>query len=71
VNQEDLKNAIKAQQPFEPVLLHLSNGATFEIRHPDAILISPRTSAIMVGDAIHLIANVHINYIEPLALALG
>jgi hypothetical protein len=69
MNPDDLKQAIKAQQPFEPVRLHLSNGATFDITHPDAILISQRTSAILVAESIHLIANVHINQIAPLAAA--
>jgi hypothetical protein len=66
MNQEDLRRAIKENQPFQPLRLHLSNGSTFELNHPDAILIGPRTSGILVNDAIQIIANVHINHIEPL-----
>jgi hypothetical protein len=66
MNQEDLRRAIKENQPFQPLRLHLSNGATFELTHPDAILIGPRTSGILVNEAIQIIANVHINQIEPL-----
>jgi len=69
VNEDELKKAIKAQQPFQPLRLHLSNGAAFEVRHPDAILIGSRTTAILVEGAIHLIANIHISHIEPLVAA--
>lgn len=69
MNQEDLRRAIKENQPFQPLRLRLSNGSMFEINHPDAILIAPRTSGILVGDAIQIIANVHINQIESLVLA--
>ena len=69
MNPDDIKLAIKSQQPFEPVRIDLSNGAFYDITHPDAILISPRTSAVLVGESIHLIANVHINQIAPLATA--
>jgi hypothetical protein len=69
MNPDDIKQAIKSEQPFQPVRIQLSNGAMFDITHPDAILIGPRTSAILVNDSIHLIANVHINQIAPLAAA--
>jgi hypothetical protein len=68
VNEEELKKAIKTQ-PFQPVRLHLSNGSTFDVEHPDAILIGPRTTAILFQRAIHPVANIHINHIEPLATA--
>ena len=68
MNPDDIKAAIKAQ-PFEPVRLHLSNGAVFDIAHPDMIAIGPRTSAVLVGDAFQIIANVHINQVERLAKA--
>jgi len=66
MNQEDLKNVF-AVETFHPQRIHLLNGATFEVRHPDAILISPRFSAVLVGDSIQVISNVHINHIEPIA----
>lgn len=69
MNQEDLRRAVKENQPFQPLRIHLSNGSTFELNHPDAIVIGPRTSGILVGDAIQIIANVHINHIEPLVAA--
>jgi hypothetical protein len=69
MNQEDLRRVVKENQPFQPLRIHLSNGSTFELNHPDAIVIGPRTSGILVGDAIQIIANVHINHIEPLVAA--
>ena len=69
MNEEELKIAIKARQPFEPLRIHLSNGTTFDIEHPDAILISPRTSAILVNGVIHFVSNLHINLVEPLMRA--
>ena len=66
MNEEELKAAIKARQPFEPLRIHLSNGSTFDIEHPDAILISPRTSAILINGVIHFVSNLHINHVEPL-----
>jgi hypothetical protein len=68
MNPDDIKTAIKSQ-PFQPILLRLSNGSVYEVRHPDAIAIGPRTSAILVGESFQIIANVHINQIEPLATA--
>jgi hypothetical protein len=69
MNQDDLRKAVKENQPFRPLRIHMSNGATFDVNHPDAIMIGPRTSAVLVGDAIQIISNVHINYIEPLVTA--
>jgi len=65
MNEQELKNAVRSE-PFEPVRLHLSNGATFDVRHPDAILVGPRTSAILVGTGVQVISNLHVNHVEPL-----
>lgn len=66
MNSEDLRRALKENQPFQPLRLNQSNGSTFDLNHPDAILIGPRTSAILVNDAIQIIANIYINQIERL-----
>lgn len=65
MNEDELKQVIRSQ-PFEPVRLHLSNGAAFEVRHPDAIAIARRTSGIVVGSGIQVISNRHITHVEPL-----
>jgi len=51
MNQEDLTKAIK-QNPFVPVRLKLSNGTTYDIRHPDAILVQvahPRAQRLLLS----------------------
>jgi hypothetical protein len=68
MNEDELKKAVKSE-PFEPVRIHLSNGATFDVRHLDAILVGPRTSAVLVGQGVQVISNIHVNYVEPLAAA--
>jgi hypothetical protein len=68
MNPDDIKKAIHSE-PFEPVIIRLSNGAQYEVRHPENTLVGPRTSAILVGEAIQIIANFHINQIELLAAA--
>jgi len=69
MNQEELIKWIKAVQPFSPLRIHLSNGESFDLHHPDAILVGRNTSAILVNGDIHPISNVHINHIEPLVTA--
>jgi hypothetical protein len=68
MNEEELKKAIKSQ-PFAPVRIHLSNGVAFDVPHPDAILIGPRTSAVLVGEGVQVISNLHVNHVEPLVAA--
>lgn len=68
MNQEDLTRAIK-QSPFVPVRLKLSNGAVYEIRHPDAILIEKRVAAIADSGSIALVSLMHINEATPIQAA--
>src|SRR2546423_12966113 len=68
MNEEDLKRAVKPQA-FEPSRIHLSNGATFDIPHPDWVSVGPRTTAILVGESHQIISNIHVNFVEPLVKA--
>jgi hypothetical protein len=68
MNEEELKVAIYAR-PFEPKLLRLTNGETYEIRHPGSIAIGRRVSGVVVNGMIHQISNLHIAQIEPLETA--
>jgi hypothetical protein len=43
---EELRDALR-QQPFEPFRLVMTDGASFEIRHPDLLWVGQRTA--MVG----------------------
>jgi hypothetical protein len=38
------------KEPFQPIEIVLSNGATYQITHPDGIMIRKRMVAIAVGD---------------------
>ena len=68
MNPDDIKRAIHTE-PFQSVILRLSNGSQFEVRHPENILIGPRTTAILVGGSFQIVANAYVNQIEPLATA--
>jgi hypothetical protein len=52
-----------------PVRLKLSNGAVYEIRHPDAILIEKRVAAIADSGSIALVSLMHINEVTPIQAA--
>jgi hypothetical protein len=61
------------RRPFVPLRLHISDGSTYDVRHPDSILIT-RHSVILAtpGDANVLperaitIAPVHVTRLEEL-----
>jgi hypothetical protein len=69
MNEEELKLAIFTP-PFEPKRIRLTNGETYDIRHPGAIAIGYRTSGVVVQGRIHMVANVHIAQVEPLDAAV-
>ena len=69
MNEEELELAIYTP-PFEPKLIRLTNGETYEIRRPGAIAIGRRTSWVVVDGMIHTIANLHIAHITPLKAAV-
>jgi hypothetical protein len=64
MNEEELELAIYTP-PFEPKLIRLSNGETYEIRRPGAIAIGRRTCGVVVDGLIHTIANLHIAQVAP------
>lgn len=66
MSEEELRLAVLTQ-PFEPVRIHLSNGATFDVKSPGAITIGRRTSGVVVGAGVQVIANMHITHVEPIA----
>jgi len=57
------------KEPFQPIEIVLSNGATYRVTHPDGIMIRKRMVAIAVGDVIHTISNIHVNQVIPLKTA--
>jgi hypothetical protein len=71
MNPADFEQILKAQ-PFVPVRLHMSNGCTHELRHPDNAIVGDEVVAIGVHEAgrdrplIRLLSLININEIEPL-----
>jgi hypothetical protein len=65
MRQEDLQKAVKPQ-PFVPSRIYLTNGAVFDVPHPDFVSVGPRTTSILVGECHQIINNLHVNYVEPL-----
>lgn len=64
------------KQPFQPFRIHLSNGKTFDVRHPELAVVGRTTIwigrpavdvAIPIYDDYDLVALVHINNLEPLS----
>jgi hypothetical protein len=45
MTQEELQDAAR-RQPFEPFRVVLTTGETFDIRHPDLILVGRRSAII-------------------------
>jgi hypothetical protein len=71
-------NKVLRRQPFQPFRVHLSNGQTFEIRHPELALVGRSTMVIGLPapdlppttyDLFEIIALMHINRLEPLPAA--
>jgi hypothetical protein len=60
-----------AERPFTPMLIHMSNGRTHEIRHPENAIIGDFHVAIVAirdgEEVIRVISLPHINEVERLA----
>lgn len=73
MNPDDLRDYVR-RKPFEPFRLHLTDGSTFDIRHPEMILIARRTVAVGLpasagsteADRITTISILHIVRAEPI-----
>jgi hypothetical protein len=74
MSPDEFESVLKTQ-PFVPVRVHMSNGGTHEIRHPDDAIIGDEVVAIGVYEKdserprIRLLSLININEIEPVASA--
>jgi hypothetical protein len=66
MTDQEMRAAI-TKEPFEPVQIVLSNGATYSVTHPDGIMIRKRMAAVAIGEVIHVISNIHVNQVVPLS----
>ena len=72
MNAETLRDQIR-KQPFEAFRVHLTDGAHYDVRHPEMIAITRRDVAIAIGprndelpDRLAMCDPLHIVRIEPL-----
>lgn len=67
MNAESIREWL-SRAPFEPFVLSLSNGESYEVRHPENIAIGTRRLALVdpSTDSISHVAILHVNSIRPL-----
>ncbi len=71
--------ALLRGRPFEPFTVHLADGTSYEIRHPDQLIPTGRTLFIGVPgqpgslpyDRVDRVALVHVTRLEPLGSPHG
>jgi hypothetical protein len=56
------------RQPFEPFLIALSNGETYQVRHPENVLVLK--TRLILGypelDSVVHVGLIHVNSIQPI-----
>lgn len=75
---EALAGALR-QQPFAPFRIHLDDGTTYEIRHPELVIVGRRGAAVvgitatdeapLMVDRFETVAIFHITRLEPIDAA--
>ena len=59
-----------AERPFSPLVLHMSNGRSHEIRHPENAIVGDYHIALLVlrngKELIRIVSLPHVNEVEPL-----
>jgi hypothetical protein len=60
-----------AERPFTPLMIHMSNGRTHEVRHPENAIVGDFHAALLAmrdgEEVIRVISLPHINEVERLA----
>lgn len=60
------------EHPFEAFRIHVSDGTSYEIKHPEQIMVGQRSCYVGMGNGegpfqrIAVVSNIHITRIEPL-----
>jgi hypothetical protein len=74
MSYEDLLNTLR-KHPFEPFRIHLTDGHTFEVHHPDLIWVGQRVCLVghrardtsePVFDRYDQVSILHITRLEPI-----
>jgi hypothetical protein len=74
IKPEDVLELLR-QQPFRPFRIHMSDGSSHEVRHPELALVFPRRVVVAVPSPrreglmqdLHYCAILHITRLEELA----
>lgn len=68
---DDIRSLLR-KHPFEPFRLHMSNGMSADIRHPDLLAVADESMAIAVFNPnkskfeMHHYSVINVNVIEPI-----
>jgi hypothetical protein len=70
---QDIQQQLRKRR-FEPFRVHLTDGTTYEVRHPDMVIVGDRFVAIgvprspdgSVADRVETAALIHIVRLEPI-----
>jgi len=71
MNPDELK-AILRRQPFIPFRLHVSDGASYDIRHPEMVLLTRRAAYIgvpaedLIPEKAVIVSLIHVSRLEEL-----
>ncbi len=72
MDPEELFARVK-KQPFEPFRIYVSDGESYDIKHPDQIMVGRRSSYVGISrngegpfQRIAIVSNLHITRLEPL-----
>ena len=72
--REELTEMLE-ERPFNPLVIHMSNGRMHEIRHPENAIVGDYHVALLVvrdgEELIRVISLPHINEVEPLPVENG
>lgn len=76
IKAEDVAAFVRAR-PFVPFRIHMTDGATFEVRHPECAMVAPRIVTVGVPSerrvgmmqAVEWCSVLQIVRLEPLAAA--
>jgi hypothetical protein len=64
---------ILEERPFKPLLLHMSNGRSHEIRHPENAIVADDHVALLAvrngEEVIRIVSLPYVNEVEPLPTA--
>lgn len=68
---DDIRSVLR-KQPFEPFCLHMSNGMSVDVLHPEFLTVADESLAVAVYDKdsdkyrMHFYSVINVNVIEPI-----